>query len=859
MRTTMSFKNLLKTLVLSSALLASGANAATPSAAQIEQFKKLPASQQQSLAKSMGVDLNALKMGSSPTEQVPVQVTKPVARPEVKKEIVETIDGKKNALQPFGYDVFANAPTTFTPNLDVAVPESYIVGPGDNISIQMFGKENLDYQLSVNREGQVVIPELGPFSVVGLTYSELKEYLKAQVQQRILGVNVVVSISSLRSMRIFVLGDAYKPGPYIVNSLSSVTHALFAAGGVSEIGSLRNIQIKRAGKLIQSFDLYDLLIKGDSSGDILLQAGDVVFVEAVGNRVSIDGEVRRAGIYEISSDETFNDVVKMAGGLLPSAYPQATRVERYNSNNLRSLINVDLTTNQDKLATVKNGDAIHVLKTSDLYDQSIEIIGAVTRPGSYQWHQGHKITDLFPSVNAYLLEDAELTYSIIVREVDIARNIEVLQFSLTNAISNPNSADNITLQPRDKVLVFTNTEEELIIDNDNDNDNDNDAIAEVANKSISQLAIEEATEGRKQYKLKDNSRFKLLAPVIQKLKQQAASGISMKLVEVDGQVKYPGIYPLANNTTVKSLLVASGGVTESAYLARAEITRNKVDSELAQKQSININLKQALNDDVNNNISLQSKDRLNVHTIPAWTENHTVYLRGEFKFPGKYTIKRGETLADIIVKAGGFTDYAFPEGGVFTREKLKKVEMKNLNDLSRELRLEIAAKSLTEGSDVTYDEAQKLLADLIDIEPVGRLVLDMAKVTNDQNYDVLLENGDTLFIPSKNNSINVIGQVNVSTSHMYDNHLSIEDYIRKSGGVKQRAEEDSIYVIAANGDIKTIEESNWFSTGSAADLQPGDTIVVPLDSSYMNDITTWSTVTQIMYNTAVAIAAISGL
>ncbi len=856
----MSLKNLLTKLFLTSTLLSSAVFAASPTAAQIEQFKRLPAAQQQALAKSMGVDLSALKMqaGAMQQQTQETEIVTPVVAREPELQVIESIDGEITELKAFGYDVFANAPSTFTPNLDIAVPESYVVGPGDNVSVQIFGKENLDYQLPVTREGQVVIPNLGPFNVVGLTYAEMKLFLGAKIQQRILGVNVVVSIASLRSMRVFVLGDAYKPGPYIINSLSSVTHALFAAGGISDIGSLRNIQVKRAGKLIQSFDLYDLLIQGDSSNDILLHAGDVVFVAAVGNRVSVDGEVRRAGIYEISNKETFADVIKMAGGLLPSSFPKATRVERYNDNNLRSVKNVDLANKADLAGLVKNGDAIHVLKTSDLFDQSIEVIGAVTRPGTYQWVQGQTINDIFPNFNAYLLAEADLNYSLIVREVDRARNIEVLQFKLSNAANNPESTDNIEIQARDRIIIFANTEMALSLNQKGD-EIDAELLAQLKGKGVEQLDDEKDSKPIIIEKLKDNARFRLLAPVIQKLKQQGASGKPMQLIEVDGQVKYPGVYPLAKNSKVSYLIAAAGGITESAYLARAEITRNTVDYEKAGKVSINVNLKDALANTLDADIALQSKDRLNVHQIPSWTENHVVSLLGEFVFPGKYTIRRGETLDDVIKKAGGFTEYAFPQGGVFTRAKLKRLEVQNLKKLASDLRMEIASKSLTEGSNIAYAEAQSLLADLTEVKPVGRLVINLPKLVNDASYDVLLENGDALYVPSTKTSINVIGQVHVSTSHMYDASISVDDYILKSGGVKQRAETDDIYVIAANGDIKIINSSNWFSTGTKADLQPGDTIVVPLDSDYTNSLTLWSTATQILYNTAVAVAAINGI
>ncbi|WP_371375328.1 SLBB domain-containing protein [Thalassotalea aquiviva] len=877
----MSFKNVFLKCILLMVFISSTVAAAVPSAAQIEQFKRLPKAQQEALAKSMGIDLKSLNIGATTQPEVE-ELTPIVERPEQELLPFEFELEEDDELKPFGYDVFANAPTTFTPNLDVAVPNGYLVGPGDQVSVQIFGKENLEYTLPVTREGAVVVPNLGPFKVAGLTYAELKQFLKAKIEQRILGVNAVVSLSSLRSMRVFVLGDAYKPGPYILNSLASVTHALFAAGGISDIGSLRNIQVKRSGQLIKQVDLYDLLISGDSSNDVLLQAGDVVFVAPIGQRVSVDGEVRRPAIYEIKPGETFGQIMAMAGGALPSAFPKATRVERFGGNNLRSVINVDLNSPSDLKKMVKNGDLIFVNKTSELLEQSIEVIGAATRPGSYQWVPGQKIADVFPSFNAYLLEDADLNYSLIVREIDNARNIEILQFKLANAIKDPFSEDNITLKAQDKIIIFSNTETTLSLnkktdDSQNHNqdgyvgkrnvkfeqqnsveDEETKLLTELRNKSIEELTDGKDGEPTLVEELTDNARFKLLAPIIQKLKQQGASGKPMQLVEVDGQVKTPGIYPLARNASVSDLIAAAGGVTESAYLARAEITRNVIEQQKAGKLSINVNLENALNGITADNIKLLSKDRLNVHQIPAWTENHVITLKGEFVFPGKYTIRRGETLSDVIKKAGGFTEYAFVEGSVFTREKLKELEYENLKKLAADLRMEIASKTLTEGSDVAYAEAQQLLDDLTSIDAVGRLVVDLPKLVSDVNYDVLLENGDTLYVPTKNNSINVIGQVNVSTSHMFDDNLTVQDYITKSGGTKQRAEEDDIFVIAANGDIKVIEDANWFSDGDL-DLKAGDTIVVPLDSDYTNNLTLWSAGTQIMYNLAVAIAAISGL
>ena len=906
-------------IILSTIFSQATVQAAQVTPQQIAQFKKLPPSQQQAMAKAMGVDINAFKQQMSAGQnnlQSPMQsqsnLTYPrgtqfdalgnpispeqLAADELAKKEAEAEDGPKEP-QPFGYDVFANAPATFAPNMDIAIPEGHLIGSGDKLSIQMFGKENNDYQLPVNREGQVIIPSLGAFNVAGLSFAEMKLFLKAQIKKRLIGVDVVISLAELRSIRVFVLGDAFKPGPYTLSSLSTMTHAIFAAGGINDIGSLRNIQLKRSGKLIQTLDLYDLLINGDSSGDQSLQSGDVVFIAPVGKRVTIDGQVRRPAIYELAANESFSDVITMAGGLLPSAYPKSTIVERYNQNNLRSIINIDLSNKQKTQQKVNAGDYIRVMETGEMFDQSITIIGAATRPGNYQWQQGEKITDLIPNVNTHLLKYADLNYSLLIREINVARDIEIYQFSLAEIITNTKSKNNFLLQPRDKIVVFSKvakiSDENLSLDNlaytqqalfdkekkqakkkykqelfwqrygaeksqyQTPEDNSEKKANELINQSIAQITGGQVEEELDIREMGLFSRQRLLIPIITQLKRQGSVGEPIQLVEVDGEVKFPSIYPLAKNGRVKDLIAAAGGVTESAYLIRSEITRNKVTPSRVDKESLDINLAKALQGQASDNILLQSKDRLNIHKIPAWSENHTVELRGEFVFPGKYTIRRGETLAELINKAGGFTKFAYARGSVFSRKKLKQLEQQNLIKLASDLRIEIASKSLSDAkSNISYSESKLLLADLTKVTPIGRLVIDLPKVMSDKNFDIKLADGDVLYIPSKNNSINVIGQVQVTSSHIYEAGLSAEDYIARSGGIKKRADEERIYVISADGRINITANNNWFSTSDNS-MKPGDTVVVPLDSEYTNNIELWSSVTQIIYNSAVAIATIS--
>jgi len=877
---------------------------------QIDMFTKLSPSQQQALAKSMGIelgDINKIK-GQLSGEGSESQLTEnsqryprgtqfdlegnPVLNEEEQEDDFEQI----KELKPFGYDVFANSPQTFAPTMDIAIPADYIIAPGDQISIQVFGKESKELELEVNREGQIIFPSFGPFAVAGLSFVEMKGLLISKIKEKIIGVDVAIGIASLRSMRIFVLGDAYKPGPYNLSSLSSITHAIFAAGGISDIGSLRNIKLKRAGKLVKTLDLYDLLIQGDSSNDVLLQSGDVVFIAPVGKTISIDGEVRRPAIYELVAEDDFANVLTMAGGLLPSAYAKSTIIERYNQNNLRSVVNIDFTNAKQLSSKAQAGDFVRVMKAADMFSQSITLIGALTRPGKYQWQQGQKVTDLLPHVKSHLLASADLNYSLIIREIDLAGRIEVLQFGLAKAITNPESEDNLLLQANDKLLVFSrvakldennlsldmlaytqeelfNKEKQLAKENfktkqfwekyDHLNklaEINVDETSKLINQSIVQMSGGEVEEEINIKKLALFSRQRFLLPIIQKLKNQGGSGQPIQLIEIDGAVKFPGVYPLARNGRIDDLIAAAGGLNESAYLARAELTRNQVRNQLVSKHSISVNLTAALQGEENENVLLQSKDRLNIHQIPAWSENHVIELRGEFVFPGTYTIRRGESLSDLIEKAGGFTRFAHQEGSVFTRIKLKELELQNLIKLAGDLRIEMASKSLSDSNySQSYSEVKTMLEDLTKLQPVGRLVLNLPKVVKENDYDILLEDGDVLYVPTMKNSVNVIGQVQVTSSHIYDKNLTAQDYLAQSGGSKKRADEERVYIIAANGSIKLMESSNWFASHAGNNMKPGDTVVVPLDSEYMSNITLWTSATTIMYNTAVAIAAISGI
>lgn len=319
--------------VIAAAVATGAPSALAQTPEQLRQLEALSPAQRAALADELGA--------KQPVQQTPlpeptVVNPRPVAQPPLTS--TETREGQGIAsltdtaaaersrpeLKPFGYELFAGEPTTFAPATDIPVPVDYVIGPGDTIELQLFGNQNAFYTLVVTREGVLNFPELGPITVAGLPFSDLQTLLKQRVSEQMIGVRASITMGRLRSIRVFILGDAYRPGSYTVSALTTMTNALFVSGGVNTIGSLRNIELKRNGRLVTTLDLYDLLLRGDTSGDSRLQPGDVIFIPPVGKTVGVDGEVRRPAIYELRDEKSAEDVLELAGGLLPTAYPQAS-------------------------------------------------------------------------------------------------------------------------------------------------------------------------------------------------------------------------------------------------------------------------------------------------------------------------------------------------------------------------------------------------------------------------------------------------------------------------------------------------------------------------------------------------------
>jgi protein involved in polysaccharide export with SLBB domain len=623
-----------------------------------------------------------------------------------------------------------------------------------------------------------------------------------------------------RSIRVYVLGEAKRTGSYTISGLGTITSALFAAGGVKPIGSLRNIQLKRNGQVVREFDLYDMLIRGDSTDDAKILPGDIVFIPPVGSTITVSGEVRRPAIYEVKNENTMAQVVQLAGGLTAEADSSKASLTRIDEKRQRVVMTVDLTSAPGATVSgIRNGDLLAVSRLKPTLDSGVVVEGYVHSPATYAYRDGLRLSDVIRTVDE-LKANADIHYVIIRRELPPNREIAVVSADLGAALQQPGTSVDVLLMPRDRITVFD----------------------------------------------LESGRDRIIRPLVTELKTQSTYAKPTELVTVDGRVKVPGEYPLEPGMTISDLIRAGGGLSDAAYGGKAELTRYRVvNGDQRRTEQIQVDLAAVVRGEENANILLEPFDSLSIKEVPQWGAQENVTLQGEVRFPGKYSIKRGETLKSVLARAGGLTDYAFPEGSVFTRDELKIREQKQLDMLASRLQNDLitlalqgaAANQSNAGTALTV--GQSLLLQMRGVEAVGRLVIDLPRALRaapGSGADVILRDGDRLIVPKFQQEVTVIGEVQTATSHLYRPELSREDYLALSGGTTRRADRDKIYVVRADGSVGAKQGARWFNR-SDLEIRPGDTIVVPLDTERMPALPFWQAVTQIIYNLAIAAAAVN--
>ncbi|MDP5149825.1 SLBB domain-containing protein [Rheinheimera baltica] len=905
------------------------AYAVTPSPLMIEQLRKLPQSQQEALAKQYGFDLNLIRQNQESNANeldAPLEYQAPVDVVKTKANLPDTPE----AVKRFGLDMFDPNKSSFAMSQAVPVPDNYLLGPDDSLQLNLFGKVNQQVILTVSLDGNVFIDEVGAISVAGLTFSDAKQLIQERIKTSLLGVNSVVSMGTLRTISILVTGEARLPGNYSVPALTTVTQALFVAGGVSEIGSLRAISVLRQGKTITRFDLYNLLLEGKANNDINLQNGDVVFIEPVKALAQVKGAVRRPAIFELRQDDTLASLLKMAGGITETGYDRTVVIERLNEQRQKVLINLDLSQKEHLSHPVFAGDILSIAEVSTRIENQVTLAGAVVRPGFYSWWNGMSVRDLVKSPWIDLHPTADLDYALILRGYRQNKVPDIIQFKISDVINASDESLNPLLQAGDLLLVFnygnlyyerstlndyiknqlqkrlnvqfnerwlldynlaskafdllqeidTKTSNGNTVANMRIYDNVSKDIKLQNNNEVPEPLSYEAELLQQQDEIKQVtkqllgniftdielirltphlSRKELLTPVLELIKTRGHEHSILPIVTITGEVKAPGDYPLTKGAGVSELLVAASGLTASASLSRAEITRFANSGSEGQGTShINVHLSEILAG--NSDVTMNGRDTLNIFATPGWNIQRVVEIRGEVTFPGRYPVKNGEMLSDVLKRAGGIAPSAFVKGAVLVREKVRESESLQVKKLIEQLRADVATKALSaERALISPQDAISMVRQLEKQTTAGRLVIDLqAIIGGDDSADLMVEDSDVLYIPRRSETITVIGEVQHAGTHRFKQNYDLSHYVQLAGGLRKRADDERIYVIKADGSVYLPGNNRWFSVEKQK-LEAGDTIIVPLDTEYRDNLSLWTQVTQIIYQSAVALAAITSL
>ena len=802
---------------------------------------------------------------SNNTIEKPTKTDKSVSTPLIyqsAKEIIKKIHSKqqkqtKTVLKRYGEKFFYNRNTLNKQIL--AVPEYYQVNLGDVVVIEIFGGSDKKYELKVNNYGNINLPVLGPLYVAGLSVAEIKDIIKKKLSPTYPNSTIVVNVKVNSYIQVTLSGYVKAPGIYNLSSLSTVKDLLIAANGFGSLGSMREVYLKRGGRLIKKIDFYQLIKNGDIVDTTLLRNGDVIYVPKAKKLVSLWGAVNTPAIYELKKGEKLKDLINYAGGLKPDGSRDNIKITRFVDNSFTKVLFKGI--NSD--VSLLNGDKVYVYKISELNKDFVYVYGNIEKPGSYEIPKDKKLSTFLKKLT--YLKDTYYDYAILER------------FDGTLISFNVKNPKNITLNSKDNIYIFNKYQ---VLPNFYVKVQGDVVNSEVKLKFLQNMTLKDAINNAGLKTLFDETKVKIirynkkmepktffvnykkypefkLKPFDEITLYKYTDFNPLKPLTVYGEVNKPDIYPYSKGLKLKDAVDMAGGFTYKADKHYIELIRYEiVNNERVRKIS-------KLDYFKDKNYILKPYDEIFVKRIPNWYDRKTVTIKGEVKYPGVYTIKTGERLSDLIKRAGGFTNNAYLYAAVFTRENVRKMQEKRLKTMIYKLKKKVAvisasargagegsldAKNLVDAIDALAVQAEKL-------KPIGRIAIVLDKDLDKfekSPYNIRLENNDTLYIPSKKDSVTVMGEVLTPTAFVYTDKNALS-YVKKAGGLTDMAD-DVYFVVHANGFTEKGEFGGWFSHD--IEVKPGDAVTVPIKIQ----TSTWygiaKDITAIAYQLAVTAASL---
>lgn len=644
-----------------------------------------------------------------------------------------------NKKKVFGRDIFNNKKLSFESEMNIATPSDYLLGPGDAVFVDVWGASQKQFESTVSPEGFINIEGYGPVNVSGLTVAQANQRLRNTLGSRFGGSQVKLTVGQTKTITVNVMGEVKAPGTYTVSAFATVFHALYMAGGVNDIGTLRSIKVLRKGRLVSTVDIYDYILNGKLSGNIRLTSDDVIYVDTYDCLVNIAGKVKRPMFYEMKKTESVNTLLKYAGGFTGDAFSDNITLIRKSGGEMSIY---SLNEFERGKFQVQDADSVWVDSVLDRYKNLVEVRGAVMRPGKYQMDGNISTVRQLIQTAGGLAEDAMPARGIIHR-LRSDRTLEVKSFNGSDLMQHKEA--DIPLQNEDVVFIPSrkDTNEEL-------------------------------------------------------------------LLTINGEVRYPGSYQYAANSSIESLILQAGGLTDKASVAKVDIARRFRDKKAVASgeqvaQFFSFSLKDGFIIDGKPDFILQPFDEVYVRTSPGYVEQQHVKVEGEVQFEGTYVItKKKYRLSDLITAAGGLTKEAYARGARLERqltdvEKLKQQEL-------------IKIATLNDSTDIRKIQINDM--------PYVVIHLESALLNpGDDRWDVILREGDRLIIPQFNNTVSVSGEVMYPTTLTYTPGASLSHYIEQCGGYSLKSKKSRVFAIQMNGTVKRVRSSR--------DIQPGSNIVVP--------------------------------
>ena len=710
------------------------------------------------------------------------------------QELYRQIPSADTKLRRFGANLFLNGTGNIDSlPIDLPVGPDYVLGPGDGLSLNVWGSVTRKFNVPVDRSGQVALPESGAVSVAGLTLASAQDLIQKTMGTQFKNVHIDVSLTRLRTVRVYVVGDVQRPGAYDISSLSTPLNALYIAGGPTAQGSLRTVRHYRQKKLIREVDLYELILRGTQSETERIQPGDTILVPPAGAQVTVTGMVHRPAIYELRNEKQLGDVLDLAGGVLVAATLREITVDRIEAHEKRILLSLKSAAGNDAkdgldpgVATfgIQDGDRITISPILPYSDATIYLQGHVFRPGKYSYHPGMQIGEILRSYQDMLPEPAE--HAEIVRLAPPDNRPTTIEFKLSDVVGGD---DPIDLQPFDTIRVF--------------------------------------------------GRYEADPPN----------------VYIYGEVLRPGKYPLTEKMTAAGLVLMAGGFKRSALTEEADIASYVIkDGEKVFTKHATVEIAKALAGNSAADVNLKAEDILTVRQLTGWSDiGASITVKGEVLFPGTYGIEEGEKLSTLLKRAGGFRVDAYPEGAVLERVQIREYAEKSRTQLIQ--RIESSGNNAKFSPTSSPQEQAALLQNMdqqqqhvltaLRHQPAsGRMVIkisrDIGRWENTVN-DVQLRKGDVITIPKEPSFVLVSGQVYNGTAFTYIPGRNAGWYLHQAGGPTALANKKEIYVIRANGSVvgRGSSGSWWSGNVLSTTVYRGDTIVVP--EKIIGGTTVWKT------------------